>query len=501
MINLEYFKNLVSSKKYLLLFIFLISLLSAFVEDGVYLIFSITLLLCFILPIIVFKYIHDKKAVDTYFSLPLSRKELLITGLFFCAIAVIAPCGISYLIYDFVYNDLTITSAIGLIGIMSICIIALAIFNTLLYQLANTEFDGIVMIGAYSLLPVALIIVLDIFSEVFVSGYISTDFELIGYLSPVYLMISLFTNNYSIKHLELSLYDYKCLFAVVIFAAISFAILYYFFPKRKVEIAGTSSSKFFAYPFVIYTYTLLVLFGISSNYSYSYGGIFDFLEEFFVLYLITFALFVIAHFVYKRKFYFNIKLPIFFIIALSLSLIFCTTARSTNGFGLAYKYPKDDKNVKYELYTSMFSNNIYEWFNDKTGVDSGFIDISITTINNDGKLNKEVIDKLEEFRLEAINQFYEPKNNNEDSNESYISLYVYNGYKVKDNKEDYEEKHYYHLLKEIELSTLFSLADYDDVEIIITCEYGDYKLSKNGELLLINRYNVYEGIQEEVYYE
>ena len=492
MINTEYLKNLILSKKYLLLFVFLISLLSATVNDGVYLILSIAVLLCYILPIVVFKYIHDKKAVDTYFSLPLSRKELLVTGLLFCVLATIIPSGISYLVYNLIYESHSIPSAIGFNALVSVASTCLILFNTMLYQLANTEFDGIVMIGAYSLLPLAMLVVMEIFLETFVCGYAESSFEIIGYLSPAYLLSALFLKNYNTFHLELDILDWKYLLALIVFAIISFVIMYKLFPKRDVERAGTSSSKFFAYPFVIYTYTLLVLFGISSNYSYSYAGIFSFLEEFLVLYIITFALFVIAHFVYKRKFYFNIQLPIFYVIALAISLLFCTFARSTNGFGLANDYLLDSKNVLYEMNCPCVNQDIYEWFEKQTGEKVDYIDFYIKANNIDGDLTEKEITVMEKYRNIAIEQFYDKKNTEDYMNVSYISLNI--------RDVDHKVSRYYHFAKKIDLNTLLSLAKYDGIEVTVTCENGDYKLSKNEDLLVINRYNIDEEIKE-AYYE
>lgn len=492
MINTEYLKNLILSKKYLLLFVFLIALLSSTVKDGVFLILTISLLLCYILPVVVFKYIHDKKAVDTYFSLPISRKELLITGLLFCALATILPSGISYFVYNFIYESHSLLSAIGFVAIMSVASICLILFNTMLYQLANTEFDGIVMIGAYSILPLALIIVMQIFLEVFVCGYSASSFDIIGYLSPIHMFISLFLKNYKVFHIELNILDYSYSLVLVLFAIISFALMYVYFPKRDVERAGTSSSKFFAYPFAIYTYTLLVLFGISSNYSYAYTGIFSFLKEFFVLYIITFALFVIAHFVYKRKFYFNIQLPIFFVITLIISLLFCTSARKTNGFGLANTYISDNKKVLYEMNYPVFDSDIYDWFQSEIEENVDYMDIFIKADNTKGDLSYEAIAEIEKYRTFAINQFYEKKDVEDNMSISYVSL------NVRDINQN--TSRHYHFTKRIELENIKDLAKYNDIEITITSSIGDYKLSKNGDLLLINRYNVYEEVKE-VYYE
>ena len=48
-------------------------------------------IMCYVLVPIVFSYVHNKKAVDSYFSLPVSRKEVLITTQIFIDLLIIVP--------------------------------------------------------------------------------------------------------------------------------------------------------------------------------------------------------------------------------------------------------------------------------------------------------------------------------------------------------------------------------------------------------------------------
>ena len=97
MFSLEYFKYLLKSRKYLLLFVFLITLLNILGtrDPKTYLIIQafLSLAMTFILPLNIFYYIHDRKAIDTFFSIPVSRKALLVTGLVFCVLGVYLPFG------------------------------------------------------------------------------------------------------------------------------------------------------------------------------------------------------------------------------------------------------------------------------------------------------------------------------------------------------------------------------------------------------------------------
>ena len=92
--NKEYFKYLLSSKRSLLVFLGVINLLFPTLiyflslADGWYyntamntVLYSCALVFleCVLLPVIYFSFLHNKKGVDTYFALPISRKEIYIT--------------------------------------------------------------------------------------------------------------------------------------------------------------------------------------------------------------------------------------------------------------------------------------------------------------------------------------------------------------------------------------------------------------------------------------
>ena len=158
MFSREYFKYLFNSKKYLLLFIFLISLLmviaGANLEFAFLLQFVFSLLLSFVMPVLVFDHVHDKKAVDTYFSLPLSRKKMLYTGLVFC-FAIVYPVLMMAVIAYGIKLKLGLM-IIALAFELAIGTLAIILFNTTLYLIGNNLVDGIVMMGAYTFLPLAV---------------------------------------------------------------------------------------------------------------------------------------------------------------------------------------------------------------------------------------------------------------------------------------------------------------------------------------------------------
>ena len=75
MFSLNYFKYLIKSNRYLILLTSLISLLidvSAYDDEIIFVQGMLCLILAFVLPVMVFYHAHDKKAIDTYFSIPVT---------------------------------------------------------------------------------------------------------------------------------------------------------------------------------------------------------------------------------------------------------------------------------------------------------------------------------------------------------------------------------------------------------------------------------------------
>ena len=183
MFSKEYFSYLVKSKKYLLLIILLVTLLNIFGTQEVRVTFCIEAiicgLLCYFLPVYVFSYIHNKKAVDTFFSIPVSRKATLISGLLFSILTAYIPFAITLVFYGFV-ESMGLGILVYLLELL-IMVSALIVFNTTIYLTANNVFDGVVMIGAYSFLPFMLLIAYNNIINTYVAGLYAMDAPFLAY--------------------------------------------------------------------------------------------------------------------------------------------------------------------------------------------------------------------------------------------------------------------------------------------------------------------------------
>ena len=468
MLNLDYMKYLFKSKKFLILFIFLAYLV--FAIDNYYdydlisgLMVSFTVLLTFVLPCLVFHYIHNKKAIDTYFSIPISRKELLISGITCIILVIYVPYVISTLIIGGFYID-----TLKVIALMLPIVTMLVIVNTLLYTLANNQFDGIVMIGAYNLIPVFIYVVSSEFIDSYIVGYSSSAIKGILYLSPVG------TSMYAYESLmeDGVIATIPAVFGLLFLVASS-TILYRTFLDRKAERANTTSSKFFAYPFVIYAYTFICVMGISANYDS--GKLTTFLMDNLVLYLIIFILFVVAHFVYMRKFYFSVKFPIYYIIICIICISFCNLAYQQDGFGLAYKYPAYDENTTCRFYYyENDSGEVTKWVRQQTEDNSNYVDVEINAI---GALQENTIKIINDLRKELIDKTYQYKNKYEYTDHS-LNLTLYHN----SNEYEYDYYNYYSVHVVLSVDTLKQLAKDAWIDIRIYTDNGLYTLDADGNL-------------------
>ena len=167
--NKNYFKWLIKSRKVSLLFFILIyigfqlipftSFDPAYPKDtfiaGANIGCVLSILLTMAMPVYLFAYIHRKSSVDMYFSLPVSRKEQLITNLLLTWLlsygCFFAGTTLIWLVHA--RDVILLRTFVSLQLFSAFSIAVLILFHSAVYALTNSVFDGVVMIGAYTVLP------------------------------------------------------------------------------------------------------------------------------------------------------------------------------------------------------------------------------------------------------------------------------------------------------------------------------------------------------------
>lgn len=490
MFSMEYFKYLIKSKRYLILLIGLVTLLNIVgskESTGVFLQSILSIVLAYLLPVYIFYYNHDKKAVDTFYSIPVSRKALLITGVLFIIGLIYIPLALTVIPY-MIRKAFYIFDALLFLLKLLLAVSAIVIFVSSIYSLVNNAVDGIIMLGAYSFLPIMTIIVADNFLRVFVCGVQSFDLKFLGYLSPVFMAGDVFVN----KILNTPQILYSCT-GLVIYLIVCSVVLYLNNVDRKVERANTLSNNIFTYPFIITIYLVLVLLQISSFTSADSFSIVSAIKDNFIMYLVLFAIFISANFIYKRKLHFNYVLPALFVLALLATLLFANYAKSTRGFGLSDSYVKNNKQSYYQLYyyesePHLMDKDTRELLWEYSKKNSEYINVTITVgdyetvIELDKKARKPLSDKaldnLNKYREEAIEAYYKTNENET----AWTQLYVL-------ADENGKTKHYnYRIPYTFTLKQLIDMVD-SDCEVTLSNEIGEYKLLKDGTLEVLYEYS------------
>ena len=501
MLNKNYFKYLLKSKKYFVVIIFVIEFVLTIGSIGSYrtynsfndqalILYIASAVVAFVLPLVTFSYVHNKKAVDSYFSLGISRKEMLITNIIFC----LAISFLSYFFSLLVFiigllikgTSTELAFLLSTIPVALINYLALIVFNSFIYLLANSVFDGIVILAAYSFLPLAFYIIASCFQSTFIIGVdIVTNYicKYLVYLSPLFMT---FFSPYALKNLfvkEVGTYYFDVNFwtmSVVnaLYLIIFAYLLYKVYIDRDVERSGDYSNSFFAYPFIIGIYTALSLLFIACCLN-SYWSFY----EIILLYVLIFVLYIAANFIYKRKFSLPKFQTIMFVLGIVLSLIFNTICLKTNGFGLSNLYKFDYDLMSYDYY-AYFDSNAKEFCTFLRGLIN-----DEDMLNNGGNINivvesknKEVVDILEKYREKAIYNFY---NVDDDEYIYYSSLTATYG------KNDISSYYNANLMSVDDMQRILEL-DGDNVSIIFY--FYDY-----GSYYLIFENNTYMLIEEEYY--
>ena len=370
--NYKYLKYQVKSRKFLLLFLAVVQVLAGFfafltdsysstscIQLSAGYTFSFLMISLLVLTPFFFSYVHNKKSVDTYFSLPLSKKELFFNTFFFELLAVfgtwLIPNFFNWFYSWYVYgvgNPLMYLLYILLILLLSVALIS---FYSTTYLLANNVFDGVVIMLAYIAMPGILLLTINSFMDTFVVGHTPLNFELFGYLSLPLMVCSAFfemmSTIFGTEMPHIFSLPYMDIIVSLVMGCIFFVTSYSLFIKRPVENAEQNSNHFFAYPFIIHCYTFCLVFIFTSNQLFTSHvlGVNRNLFSGLMIYLIIFVLFMVAHFVYRRKVYIKKSMIIFFVIIIAFSTALSECAFVSRGFGLSYAYPRAEKEIKYSL--------------------------------------------------------------------------------------------------------------------------------------------------------
>ncbi|QRG86155.1 hypothetical protein [Bulleidia sp. zg-1006] len=395
--------------------------------------FILALILSFVLPGIFFSVYQRRKSADQYFSLPLSRKTLLVTTIGFAWVFVF----MNWLLVTLLAQSILRTTIqpfqyfIIYIIYMAVIILVLLLIHSVLFLVANNIFDGVVMTFAYSFVFMIVFYLQESFSYSLVAGKNGWSVAWFSQLFKLFSPEIMVTEDVQRIFLRIflgktNMYTFNSAFyppwftitLLLIYGIIATVGLTRYFIRRSSENAELVSNDVMAYPFIVHVY----LFGLMMAIAFQYWNI-PFVAV-SVQILVLLVAYVVAMFVYRRKITLSKNNVISFILAIILSFGIAFAGRITKGFGLANQYKLK---VGEEL---VYSVEEYEGYKLQ-------VRIPVNKMNQ----YKEVVDIMERYRKSVIDKYYKIGANskerwigyfdvhNETKTNKFLNRYSYNIYR------------------------------------------------------------------------
>ena len=475
--NRKYFKFLLKDHKIAVLFfgvLFIGISLTPFIDTynkadslstSMTISFILALLLTYALPILLLAFIHRKRSVDLYLSLPIKRSEQIKTILLFafCVTAVFyLGAGLLQIILSGAVclgNVLKIL----LLGLVSIAV--MLIFNSLLYLIGNNLFDSIVIAGAYTILPFQLLLSLNSFSSELLAGY-TGGFDL---LEDLYILLSPASMlGYNILRLTENIKSadvhIRMLYLIlpVIIAGLSVYGLKKEFVERKSERAEQLSDGIFAYPAIINAYAFLILLMFAA------AVVAEGFKNMIVFYLLLLFVYVVAMFIYRREIKFKPRSVMGYIISTVITLALAFAAWNTHFFTIADKYEVGTSNYLTYGYSIVAEpDDLGKVFDDEKlpiEVNSGaYIYLQAQMPTRDLGQYEEQISIMNRHIDEAIDRYYQKK---EEINYRTASIDLSNRAELGRGSRD-DTNYFYRNVQPLSEEELLKMAEKFDITVEI----------------------------------
>jgi len=327
-LNKNYFNFLNKSNNnfnyIILVFSLMLMPLLSLVASGEVLKFNIALVFYLVITIILsiftllynFRFLYSKRSLDTYYQLPLTKQELIVTTFIFSLYQTLVLPTLMFLMANLIYLIKGVDLETHLIAIILITIVLITfsqIINLGIILIANTLMDAIIMLAAYLGLLLFIIPGFFYYSElsIITGGYLNSVFN--GF-SPYWYLVKLviLISRHSFREII-------CFKEIIGFLVILICLLLAIYSiikngfLRNGEKAEQISSAIYGYPFisVIYAFILITIIIDSSS-----------INETIMAVLLVFIPYVAAYQIYRRRIGMSMRALITFVIIVGLALFY-----------------------------------------------------------------------------------------------------------------------------------------------------------------------------------
>lgn len=257
-------------------------------------------ILCYIVPIFKFSFLHKKRQIDYFYSLPIKRNNIININLLVGFLQIIIPYTIVYFlgmgllalktnIYHYVfYFPLYFISLYVALGVY--------LFNSFIFSRGNTISDGIILVILYTFVLGLFLSFLDCFK------FIEIRDSSIGIAFVPFVNIGNYYNEFILYYGDKPLSGYYVnnfsnfnYFYPIILGIIGFLGLYFFTKIDKAERAEQITDSYFGYSVITPVYFVLLFVDFCAR------------GPSIILVLLLIILYLIGEVIHYRKFKFPKK--------------------------------------------------------------------------------------------------------------------------------------------------------------------------------------------------
>ncbi len=295
---------------------------------------------CFLVPLLLFSYMNNKKDLDVYHALPIKREQLLLTTGWAGYVILLIPFIITWLTggalaYFFVHYSLILT----LQSLLTIMLISSSIYMIVLFTMMNTgtTLDAFLYSCVLHFLPILIYGTYLVYSFSVLLGYnADMSWKVLSFISPIWALFEVGLRSSNLIWNPLAYGLYWGIIAVIL-SQVDTLI----YKNRRSEKAETPFTNQWFFPIISNSIAILMLVFL---YCFIYNTIdsakFITLQNLFFPVLFAGVLYLVMDVVAHRNFRNLVRALISYIIVMIVTLLLFLPASLTGGFGYVTRVPK-----------------------------------------------------------------------------------------------------------------------------------------------------------------
>jgi hypothetical protein len=364
-------------------------------------------------PFVIFSYLNSKKSLDVYHALPITRKDLFLTGLAAAVIVVLIPFLLVYGI-GWIYNIMVVPGIDNTLIFENLyysLALAMAITLPFMFSMMNTgtSVDGFLYGLIIHLIPMIAYGTYLVFGNTVLLGFRApTNNTFLLFTAPLWSIFELNLN----RNLVYPNPDLVALYWFVMSFGMAWLVLY-FYKIRRSEKAETPFTNNKFYPIIVSMFILIIQFFFYSTFTLlTEGRSLDFRTLIFPVFF-TFVGYMILDVIANRGFKNFIKALVKFAILTGVSLAVFIGATLTGGAGYTSFVPNPNNVEKVEflindelgLFSPAYTSYIY---NETQGI---IAYENQTEIEGIVAFHQSVIDRFKELGVTSNDYFFTEETN------------------------------------------------------------------------------------------